>query len=108
MLHGTHRHRGLARNHRTGQRVRTAVREHHETLLADIDTSAQFEGELWDGADPEGDESHHWLYYTPTNLTETRDSYQRATAETKHTPHQQVNQKKRREPPSRAEQATRA
>ena len=64
-----------------------------ETLLNDSD--AQYMGELWDGADPEGDESYHWLYYTPTNLTEARDSYRRALAETKRTPHRQANQKKR-------------
>ena len=28
-----------------------------ETLLGDIDSDAQYMGELWDGADPEGDES---------------------------------------------------
>lgn len=29
-----------------------------ETLLNDIDSDAQYMGELWDGADPEGDESY--------------------------------------------------
>ena len=47
-----------------------------ETLLADIDTDALYRAELWDGADPEGEESFRPLYYTKGDLATARNMYQ--------------------------------
>lgn len=52
-----------------------------ETLLGDIDSDAQYMGELWDGADPEGDESYRPLYYTRAQINQARESYQKALAD---------------------------
>jgi hypothetical protein len=51
-----------------------------ETLLNDIDSDAQYMGELWDGADPEGDESYRPLHYTRAQIDSARESYQKALA----------------------------
>ena len=47
-----------------------------ETLLNDIDTDALYRAELWDGADPEGDESYRPLYYTEGDIRQARNMYQ--------------------------------
>lgn len=47
-----------------------------ETLLSDIDTDALYRAELWDGADPEGEESFRPLYYTKGDLDTARNMYQ--------------------------------
>lgn len=47
-----------------------------ETLLNDIDCDAQYMGELWDGADPEGEESYRPLYYSQGDLDTARNMYQ--------------------------------
>lgn len=47
-----------------------------ETLLNDIDTGALYRGELWDGADPEGEESFRPLYYTEGDIRQARNMYQ--------------------------------
>ena len=47
-----------------------------ETLLNDIDTDALYRAELWDGADPEGEESFRPLYYTKGDLDTARNMYQ--------------------------------
>lgn len=47
-----------------------------ETLLNDIDTDALYRGELWDGADPEGEESFRPLYYTKGDIRQARNMYQ--------------------------------
>lgn len=52
-----------------------------ETPLGDIDSDAQYMGELWDGADPEGDESYRPLYYTRAQINQARESYQKALAD---------------------------
>lgn len=52
-----------------------------ETLLNDIDSDAQYMGELWDGADPEGDESYRPLHYTRAQIDSARESYQKALAD---------------------------
>lgn len=52
-----------------------------ETLLGDIDSDAQYMCELWDGADPEGDESYRPLYYTRAQINQARESYQKALAD---------------------------
>lgn len=52
-----------------------------ETLLNDIDSDAQYMGELWDGADPEGDESYRPLHYTRAQINQARESYQKALAD---------------------------
>lgn len=46
-----------------------------ETLLNDIDTDALYRAELWDGADPEGEESFRPLYYTKGDLDTARNMY---------------------------------
>ena len=52
-----------------------------ETLLNDIDSDAQYMGELWDGADPEGDESYRPTHYTRAQIDSARESYQKALAD---------------------------
>lgn len=47
-----------------------------KTLLNDIDTDALYRAELWDGADPEGEESYRPLYYTKGDLDTARNMYQ--------------------------------
>lgn len=47
-----------------------------ETLLNDIDTDALYRAEIWDGADPEGEESSRPLYYTEGDLDTARNMYQ--------------------------------
>lgn len=47
-----------------------------ETLLNDIDTDALYRAELWDGADPEGEESFRPIYYTKGDLDTARNMYQ--------------------------------
>ena len=47
-----------------------------ETLLSDIDTDALYRAELWDGADPEGEESFRPIYYTKSDLDTARNMYQ--------------------------------
>lgn len=47
-----------------------------EALLNDIDTDALYRAELWDGADPEGEESFRPLYYTKGDLDTARNMYQ--------------------------------
>ena len=47
-----------------------------ETLLNDIDTDALYRAELWDGADPEGEESFRPLYYTKGDIRQARNMYQ--------------------------------
>jgi hypothetical protein len=49
-----------------------------ETLLNDIDSDAQYMGELWDGADPENEESFRPIYYTKNDLDTARNMYQNA------------------------------
>ena len=53
-----------------------------ETLLNDIDSDAQYMGELWEGADPEeSEESYRFLYYTRSQLDSARELYQKALAD---------------------------
>ena len=47
-----------------------------ETALRSIDGGAQYLGETWDGADPEGEESFRPLYYTEGDLDTARNMYQ--------------------------------
>lgn len=47
-----------------------------ETLLNDIDTDAPYRAELWDGADPEGEESFRPIYYTKGDIRQARNMYQ--------------------------------
>lgn len=47
-----------------------------ETLLNDLDGDAQYMGELWDGANPEGEESYRPLYYSQGDLDTARNMYQ--------------------------------
>ena len=47
-----------------------------ETLLNDIDTDAPYRAELWDGADPEGEESFRPIYYTDGDIRQARNMYQ--------------------------------
>lgn len=47
-----------------------------ETLLNDIDTDAPYRAELWDGADPEGEESFRPIYYTGGDIRQARNMYQ--------------------------------
>ena len=47
-----------------------------ETLLNDIDTDALYRAEIWDGADPEGEESFRPLYYTEGDIRQARNMYQ--------------------------------
>lgn len=47
-----------------------------ETLLNDIDTDALYRAELWDGADPEGEESFRPIYYTEGDIRQARNMYQ--------------------------------
>lgn len=48
------------------------------TLLNDIDADALYRAELWDGADPEGEESFRPIYYTDGDLDTARNMYQAA------------------------------
>lgn len=47
-----------------------------ETLLNDIDTDAPYRAELWDSADPEGEESFRPIYYTDGDIRQARNMYQ--------------------------------
>lgn len=47
-----------------------------ETPLNDIDTDALYRAELWDGADPEGEESFRPIYYTDGDIRQARNMYQ--------------------------------
>lgn len=47
-----------------------------ETALRSIDGGAQYLGETWDGADPEGEESFRPLYYTEGDIRQARNMYQ--------------------------------
>ena len=47
-----------------------------KTLLNDIDTDALYRAELWDGADPEGEESFRPIYYTDGDIRAARNMYQ--------------------------------
>lgn len=47
-----------------------------ETLLNDTDTDALHRAELWDGADPEGEESFRPIYYTDGDTRQTRNMHQ--------------------------------
>lgn len=47
-----------------------------ETLLNDIDTDALYRAEIWDGANPEGEESYRPLYYSQGDLDTARNMYQ--------------------------------
>ena len=47
-----------------------------ETILNDLDGDAQYMGELWDGANPEGEESYRPLYYSQDDLDTARNMYQ--------------------------------
>ena len=47
-----------------------------ETILNDLDGDAQYMGELWDGANPEGEESYRPLYYSQGDLDTARNMYQ--------------------------------
>lgn len=47
-----------------------------ETLLNDINTDAPYRAELWDGADPEGEESFRPIYYTDGDTRQARNMYQ--------------------------------
>ena len=47
-----------------------------KTLLNDIDTDALYRAELWDGADPEGEESFRPIYYTDGDIRQARNMYQ--------------------------------
>lgn len=49
-----------------------------ETLLNDIDTDSLYRAEIWDGADPEGEESFRPLYYTKGDIRQARNMYQTA------------------------------
>lgn len=49
-----------------------------ETPLADIDGDAQYMGELWDGADPEGEKSFRPIYYTDGDIRQARNMHQTA------------------------------
>ena len=52
-----------------------------EALLTDIDSAAFFIGEMWDGADTEGDESYRPIYYSRAQINQARESYQKALAD---------------------------
>ena len=47
-----------------------------EAALNNIDTDALYRGELWDGANPENEESHRPLYYTQGDIRQARNMYQ--------------------------------
>ena len=47
-----------------------------ETLLNDIDTDALYRAELWDGTDPESEESFRPIYYTDGDIRQARNMYQ--------------------------------
>lgn len=47
-----------------------------ETILNDLDGDAQYTGELWDGANPEGEESYRPLYYSQDDLDTAHNIYQ--------------------------------
>lgn len=47
-----------------------------EAILNDLDGDAQYMGELWDGANPEGEESYRPLYYSQGDLDTARNMYQ--------------------------------
>ena len=47
-----------------------------ETALRSIDSGAQYLGETWDGADPEGEESFRPIYYTEGDIRQARNMYQ--------------------------------
>lgn len=47
-----------------------------ETILNDLDCDAQYMGELWNGANPEGEESYRPLYCSQGDLDTARNMYQ--------------------------------
>ena len=49
-----------------------------ETLLGDTDSDAQYMGELWDGADPEGEESFRPIYYAEGDIRAAHNMRQAA------------------------------
>lgn len=51
-----------------------------ETLLAGMDGGAFLVGEMWDGAEPEQEESYRPIYYTSSQLNRARDTYQNTLA----------------------------
>lgn len=53
-----------------------------KTLLNDIDTNAPYRAELWDDADPEGEESFHPIYYTDGDIRQARNMHQTAADHT--------------------------
>lgn len=55
-------------------------RDDFTNSVDDIDSDAQYMGELWDGADLEGGESYRPLYYTRAQIDSARESYQKALA----------------------------
>lgn len=65
-------HRGIGGNNAAAQEYVRGL----ETLLNDIDTDALYRAELWDGADPEGEESFRPLYYTKGDIRQARNMYQ--------------------------------
>jgi hypothetical protein len=67
-------HRGIGGgNPAASEYVRTL-----KTLLNDIDTDALYRAELWDGADPEGEESFRPICYTKSEIRQARNAYQNA------------------------------
>lgn len=47
-----------------------------EAALNNIDTDALYRAELWDGANPECEESFRPIYYTDGNIRQARNMYQ--------------------------------
>lgn len=65
-------HRGIGGGNPAADTYVRAV----ETALRSIDGGAQYLGETWDGADPEGEESFRPIYYTQGDLDTARNMYQ--------------------------------
>lgn len=65
-------HRAIGGNNAAAQEYVRGL----ETLLADIDTDALYRAELWDGANPEGEESYRPIYYSQGDLDTARNMYQ--------------------------------
>ena len=51
-----------------------------ETLLTGVDGGAFLLGEMWDGAEPEQEESSRPIYYTRNQIELARDTYQNTLA----------------------------
>lgn len=49
-----------------------------EAALNNIDTDALYRGELWDGANPENEESYRPLYYTQGDIQQASNMYKMA------------------------------